>query len=92
MAIVPINNDLNKSEEVADFLLFMLNEDRAVLPKLSISQILINNDFISTTDPVIFDIFCQMPLENGGMSNVARVVTSKAWLKWGIVERETLGW
>lgn len=35
-----INEDNNKSEEVSDFLLFMLNEDRVSVPKLSIPQLL----------------------------------------------------
>ncbi len=37
---IPINNNLNKSEEIADFLLFMLNENRVTLPKLSIPELL----------------------------------------------------
>lgn len=40
MALVPIDPELNKSEEVANFLLFMINEDRDILPKLSIPQII----------------------------------------------------
>lgn len=39
-AIIPISSDANKSEEVADFLLFMLKEDRLQVPKLSLFQIL----------------------------------------------------
>ena len=39
-AIIPISQDANKSEEVADFLLFMLKEDRVKVPKLSIFQLL----------------------------------------------------
>lgn len=41
MAIIPTSPDLNKSEEVADFLLFMLREDRIPLPRLSVPQILL---------------------------------------------------
>lgn len=41
MAAVEIDNDLNVSEEIADFLLFLLNDDRVQLPKLSIKQILL---------------------------------------------------
>ena len=38
---IPIDEDLNISEEIADFFLFLLNEDRTQLPKLSIPQILL---------------------------------------------------
>lgn len=41
MAAVAIDENLNVSEEIADFLLFLLNEDRAQLPKLSIPQMLL---------------------------------------------------
>lgn len=41
MATVAIDEDLNMSEEVSTFLLFLLNEDRIQLPKLSIKQILL---------------------------------------------------
>lgn len=41
MAAVSIDEDLNISEEIANFLLFLLNEDRVQLPKLSIKQILL---------------------------------------------------
>lgn len=41
MAAVPINEDLNIAEEIANFLSFLLNEDRAQVPKLSIRQILL---------------------------------------------------
>lgn len=41
MAAIPIDENLNISEEIADFLLFLLNEDRAQLPKLSIPQMLL---------------------------------------------------
>lgn len=40
-AIIPIDSDLNLSEETADFLLFLLKEDRIFVPKLSIPQILL---------------------------------------------------
>ncbi len=38
--MIPVDPNLNKSEEIADVLLFMMNEDRVALPKLSLSQIL----------------------------------------------------
>jgi len=41
MAAVSIDQDLNISEEIATFLLFLLNENRIQLPKLSIKQILL---------------------------------------------------
>lgn len=41
MATIPVDDSLNISEEIADFLLFLLNEDRVQVPKLSISQILL---------------------------------------------------
>jgi hypothetical protein len=41
MAAVPIDENLNVSEEIADFLLFLLNDDRVSAPKLSIKQILL---------------------------------------------------
>jgi len=41
MAAVSIDENLNISEEIANFLLFLLNEDRVQLPKLSIKQILL---------------------------------------------------
>ena len=41
MATIPIDDNLNISEEVADFLLYSLNEDRTQLPKLSIPKILL---------------------------------------------------
>ena len=37
---IPIDSSLNISEEIASFFLFLLNEDRQVLPKLSLKQIL----------------------------------------------------
>lgn len=42
MALIPIDDDLNKSEELADFMLFLMNDDRDILPKLSIQQILLS--------------------------------------------------
>lgn len=39
-AIIPISSEANKSEEVADFMLFMLKEDRLEVPKLGLFQIL----------------------------------------------------
>jgi hypothetical protein len=41
MAVIPIDDDLQKSEEIADFLLFLLKEDRVPVPKPSIQQILL---------------------------------------------------
>lgn len=41
MAAITIDQDLNISEEIATFFLFLLNEDRIQLPKLSIKQILL---------------------------------------------------
>lgn len=41
MAAVGISPELNISEEVSEFLLFMLNEDRIRVPKLSLKQILL---------------------------------------------------
>lgn len=41
MPTVPIDEDLNVSEEIANFFLFLLNEDRIQIPKLSIKQILL---------------------------------------------------
>ncbi len=40
MAAVAIDENLNISEEIANFLLFLLNDDRPQMPKLSIPQIL----------------------------------------------------
>ena len=41
MAAVSIDEELNISEEIANFMLFLMNEDRIQLPKLSIPQILL---------------------------------------------------
>ena len=41
MATISTDEDLNVSEEIANFLLYLLNEDRVQLPKLSIPQILL---------------------------------------------------
>jgi len=41
MATIAIDESLNISEEVADFMLFLLNENRVQLPKLSIPKILL---------------------------------------------------
>lgn len=41
MTAISIDEELNISEEVADFLLFLLNEDRIILPKLSIPKLLL---------------------------------------------------
>jgi len=39
-AIIQASSDANKSEEVADFMLFMLKENRLKVPKLSVFQLL----------------------------------------------------
>lgn len=41
MAVIKIDPELQKSEEIADFLLFMLKEDRVPVPKPSIQEILL---------------------------------------------------
>lgn len=41
MSTIPIDEELNVSEEIANFLLYLLNEDRVQLPKLSIPQIIL---------------------------------------------------
>jgi len=41
MAIIPIDEDLQMSEEIADFLLFLLKEDRIPVPRPTIPQILL---------------------------------------------------
>lgn len=38
---IAIDEDLQVSEEISDFFLFLLNEDRIQVPKLSIKQILL---------------------------------------------------
>ncbi len=38
--MITVDPNLQKSEEIADFLLFMINEDRIPMPKLSLRQIL----------------------------------------------------
>jgi hypothetical protein len=41
MALIEIDQSLNKSEEISDFMLFLLNEDRVAVPRLPIPQILL---------------------------------------------------
>lgn len=41
MAVIGIDQNLQKSEEIADFMLFLLKEDRIKVPKPSIQQILL---------------------------------------------------
>lgn len=41
MPLIEKDENFNKAEEVADFLLFMLREDRVGLPRLNIFQILL---------------------------------------------------
>lgn len=41
MSAISIDPDLQISEEIADFMLFLLNENRVALPKLSIPKILL---------------------------------------------------
>ena len=40
MEQIPVDSNLNISEEIASFFLFLLNEDRQIMPKLSLKQIL----------------------------------------------------
>lgn len=40
METIPVDSNLNISEEIATFFLFLLNEDREYSPKLSLKQIL----------------------------------------------------
>jgi len=40
MEKVPVDSNLNIAEEIAAFFLFLLNEDREILPKPSLKQIL----------------------------------------------------
>ncbi len=40
MSVIKIDPDLQKSEEIADFMLFLLQENRVTVPKPSIQQIL----------------------------------------------------
>jgi hypothetical protein len=40
MEKIPIESGLNISEEIASFFLFLLNEDREIMPKLSLKQII----------------------------------------------------
>lgn len=42
MATIPIDEELQKSEEIADFLLFMLKDDREPSPKPTIREILLS--------------------------------------------------
>lgn len=83
MPCIEIDEKLNKSEEIADFFLFLLEEDRASLPRLSLFQILLgkfrpglNSDIISST---IISRFEEIgipsgPLE-GGQPNVMESYT-----------------
>jgi hypothetical protein len=41
-ALFSISQDNSKSEEIADFLLFLMNEDRITVPKLTLPQILMS--------------------------------------------------
>ncbi len=41
MAVIPIDENLQMSEEIADFLLFLLKEDRVPVPRPSIPEILL---------------------------------------------------
>jgi hypothetical protein len=41
MAVIKIDTELQKSEEIADFMLFLLQENRITIPKPSIQQILL---------------------------------------------------
>lgn len=62
MACIKIKKELNKAEEVASFLLFILQSDLIPLPKLSIGQILaaklrpgLNSDIIASSIISRFD-------------------------------------
>jgi hypothetical protein len=62
MASLKIDDSLNMSEEISDFLLFMLSEDRVPVPRLSIQQILfaktrpgLNADLITSSVVSRFD-------------------------------------
>lgn len=41
MAVIGIDSGLQKSEEIADFMLFLLKEDRIKIPKPSIKEIIL---------------------------------------------------
>ena len=40
MEQIPVDSNLNIAEEIASFFLFLLNEDRQIVPRLSLKQIL----------------------------------------------------
>jgi hypothetical protein len=78
MATIPIDSSLNISEEIANFFLFLLNEDREGLPKLSLQQILtakarpgLSSDILAST---IISRFPEIGIPNGplvgGATNV----------------------
>lgn len=89
MACVKIDKKLNKSEEMANFFLFLLNENRIKLPKLSIFQILMgklrpgmDSDIIASSVISRFDEIGipSGPLEGGNtnvMENYTRVITEE---------------
>lgn len=69
MEQIPIDSGLNISEEIAAFLLFLLNEDRQVLPRLSLKQILtakarpgLSSDILSSS---IISRFPEIGIPNG---------------------------
>lgn len=75
---IPVDSDLNISEEIASFFLFMLNEDREIAPKLSLPKILaakarpgLSSDILSSA---IISRFPEAGIPNGpligGATNV----------------------
>lgn len=78
MENIPVDSNLNISEEIASFFLFLLNEDREINPKLSLLQILaakarpgLSSDILSST---IISRFPEIGIPNGplvgGATNV----------------------
>lgn len=78
MEKIAVDSGLNISEEIAAFLLFLLNEDRQVLPRLSLKQILtakarpgLSSDILSSS---IISRFPEIGIPNGplvgGATNV----------------------
>lgn len=78
MEKIAVDSGLNISEEIAAFLLFLLNEDRQILPRLSLKQILtakarpgLSSDILSSS---IISRFPEIGIPNGplvgGATNV----------------------
>src|SRR3990172_7617841 len=83
MACIKIDKKLQKSEEMANFFLFLLNEDRVNLPRLSLIQLLLgkfrpglDSDIITSSILSRFNEFGlpSGPLE-GGQPNVMELFT-----------------